>query len=185
MKQESKSGTVYLDWKPIPLEDFIKQNRDIIAGQRLFYVLKANSDNRIYKVGVSHPANGRHHSRLDDYIRYHGLNLNDNKCSGVILHYIRGWKYQEGVAKKDTHANRLEKMVKRLLKHYNLQKVGRKSDERFDIKMTTLKGAVNETIPEAVLTAKPLTTRAKAKEESYLKNFNTFGKTMNGLLDIV
>ena len=120
--------------KPFLLEQYLNsKNKRLIRDYNLFYVLKANMEKDIFKIGIS---SGTH--RLSSYLNTYGKNVK-NKCSGVMLYYLLGTKKTDKFGIDKSFARRKEKQLINDLKKYNIR-----GDERFKISETKLEEAIED-----------------------------------------
>ena len=91
----------------------LKENQEKIYDKRLFYALKANSED-VVKFGVAGTtgksgANGR----LRQYLHTYGESEDMNRCMGVQLLYLAGNKYNPEVQLKDSDVYKKELACKK------------------------------------------------------------------------
>ena len=131
---DNKLKILYKNNKGIELDSFLNRNRALLANKRIFYVIKANLDDKeVYKIGISERGANAATARLLDYVYNYGVSEDDNKCKGVKLYLLLGNRYNPNVTEAQSAVRKLETKAKAYLKDYR-----ERGHERFSIKINDL-----------------------------------------------
>ena len=61
--------------KGVELKDWLEENSTKLRNQRIFYILKANMENKdVFKIGLSERGGNSAYGRLNDYYHFYGKN---------------------------------------------------------------------------------------------------------------
>ena len=74
--------------KGVELKDWLEKHKDKLKNQRIFYILKANMENKdIFKIGISERGDTSAYGRLNDYYHFYGTTMRGTGY-GVKLHLV-------------------------------------------------------------------------------------------------
>lgn len=131
---DNKFKVLYKNNRGIELDTFLNQNRAVLHKKRIFYVIKANLDDKqVYKIGISEKGDGAATARLLDYVYNYGVSDDGNKCKGVKLYLLLANVYNPDVSEADAAVRKLETKAKAHLKQYR-----ERGHERFRINIDDL-----------------------------------------------
>jgi len=120
MSNQLQIGYDYRDnrGKSVDLEKWLAKHKNDLYNKRVFYVLKANLDKTITKIGIAGNETGKAsaYGRLHQYIILYGNNNKNDKCQGVQLYCIRWNTYNQFITPTNSSVYRKELQIKRNLK---------------------------------------------------------------------
>ena len=119
--------------KGVELKDWLEENSTKLRNQRIFYILKANMENKdVFKIGLSERGGNSAYGRLNDYYHFYGK-TKQGGCYGVKLHLVLANTWNPDVENSDARVRRVETKMKARFK----SKVER-GTERFAVNITDL-----------------------------------------------
>ena len=168
---------LFLDKKGTPLDEWLsdEDNLELIYGKRVFYILKANLDLKIFKFGIATNDRDGAFRRLVSYLNYYGFEEDNakqkkqkqRKIFGIQLYGLWGVNYNSNVEPKNSAVARKENYIKSVLKD-NITSVARGS-ERTSISLDELIAMVSDSkFSEDIVT--DVSKRRSKREGSFLKD---------------
>ena len=119
----------------VELKDWLEKNKDKLKKQRIFYILKANMENKdVYKIGISERGDSSAYGRLNDYYHFYGT-TKAGTCYGVKLHLVLANTFNPDVALSDSRVRYVETKMKAYFKAIEKNERG---SERFKVSIDEL-----------------------------------------------
>jgi hypothetical protein len=117
------------------LKDWIEKHKDDLKNQRIFYILKANMENKdIFKIGISERGDTSAYGRLNDYYHFYGT-TKVGTCYGVKLHLVLANTFNPNVNHSDSRVRYVENKVKA---HFKAIEKRERGSERFKVSIDEL-----------------------------------------------
>jgi len=175
---------IYNQKKGIRLENWLSdpKNKRRIYGKRIFYIVKANLDDKktnktksIYKFGIAGSGGkGGAAARLESYINSYGRHSKQNPAAGVMLYFLAGNAYNKNILREKSKVFLREKFIKDILKQEELISENRGSERTF-ADLDYIKNLIAGTTPRAPSTeqevVRTMETRGVAVEPENLKDY--------------
>ena len=121
--------------KGVELKDWLEKHKDKLKNQRIFYILKANMENKdIFKIGISERGDTSAYGRLNDYYHFYGTTMRGT-CYGVKLHLVLANTFDANVNHSDSRVRYVENKVKA---HFKAIEKRERGSERFRVSIDEL-----------------------------------------------
>lgn len=136
---------IFYNGDGVELDNFLASNQTKLKGYNLFYILQPQMDKtkNITKFGVALGQGDKSYNRLYQYVITYGRFNRTNPCSGVMLFYLAGNKYNPQVQYNNTKVYQAELSIKRYLKKQK-QIVRGRGDERTTLPVSKLKALLDK-----------------------------------------
>lgn len=140
---------IFYNGDGVELDKFLVSNQKNLTGYNLFYIVQPQMDKQknITKFGVALGQGDKSYNRLKQYVITYGRFNRTNTCSGVMLHYLAGTKYNPQVQYNKTKVYQAELILKRYLKKTKTNVIGR-GDERTTLAIPKLKNLLENKASE-------------------------------------
>ena len=158
----------------VELSKWIEENKHKLYNQRIFYVVKANLEQKdTYKIGISEKSGNGAYQRLKDYFHYYGTTTKTNPCKGVKLYLVLANTFNPDVSSANSKIRKLETLLKRNFKDFR-----ERGDERINININDLFRNL-EKVDLITETEKPIRQSSRLLEQGSLDTIHKIvGKTI-------